>query len=84
MLYVDDIHVTGSFMNLILELKEKLSQRFAIKDLGAKKHILGMDIIYDRHKREIKFYQEHYVLKVLERFGMVDAKLFNTSLADHF
>ena len=55
-----------------------------MKDLGKKKWILGMDIIHDRHKREIKLSQEHYILKVLERFGMADAKPLSTPLADHF
>ena len=43
-----------------------------------------MDIIQDRYKREIKLSQEHYVLKVLERFGMADTKPVSTPLADHF
>lgn len=55
-----------------------------MKDLGAVKWILGMDIIRDRYKREIKLSQEHYVLKVLKRFGMADAKPVSTPLADHF
>ena len=84
LLYVDDMLVTGSSMKLILELKEKMSRKFAMKDLGAAKRIFGMDIIRDRHKREIKLSQEHYVLKVLDRFGMADAKPVSTPLADHF
>jgi hypothetical protein len=55
-----------------------------MKDLGAAKWILGMDIIHDRHKKEINLSQEHYVLKVLERFGMVNTKPVSTPLADHF
>ena len=43
-----------------------------------------MNIVRDRHKREIKLSQEHYVLKVLERFSMADGKLVSTPLADHF
>jgi hypothetical protein len=76
--------ITGSSMKLISDLKEKMSERFVMKDLGVEKQILGMDIIRDRHKREIKLSQEHYVLKVLERFGMADAKPVSTPLADHF
>ena len=55
-----------------------------MKDLRAEKWVLGMDIIRDRHKREIKLSQEHNVLKVLERFGMADAKPVSTPLANHF
>ena len=75
--------VTSSSMKLISELKEKISQRFPMKDLGAEKWILGINIIHDRHKREIKHSQEHYFPKVFERFGMADAKPVSTPLADH-
>ena len=59
-------------------------ERFSMKYLGAEKWIHGIDVIYDRHKREINLSQEHYVLKVLERFGMADAKLASTPLVHHF
>jgi hypothetical protein len=42
LLYVDDILVAGTNMHDINVLKKKLSNSFAMKDLGAAKKILGM------------------------------------------
>ena len=48
LLYVDYMLVAGSNMQEINLLKRKLASSFAMKDLGAGKHILGMRIIRDR------------------------------------
>ena len=50
LLYVDDMLVVGSYMQEIINLKQKLSKQFEMKDLGAAKQILGMRI--KRHKVE--------------------------------
>ena len=48
LLYVDDILVVGYNMQDINVLKNKLSNSFAMKDLGATNKILGMRITIDR------------------------------------
>jgi hypothetical protein len=55
LLYVDDMIVAGSNMQDINVLKKKLSNSFAMKDLGVAKKILGMRITRDRknHKFDI-------------------------------
>ena len=55
-----------------------------MKDLGATKQILGMRITRDRKNQILIFSQSTYVEKVLERFGMQNAKLVSTCLASHF
>ena len=57
---------------------------FAMKDLGAAKRILGMGIIRDRHKREIRLSQEKYILNIFKKINMSNAKSVATPLADHF
>jgi hypothetical protein len=47
LLYVDDMLVARSNMQYINVLKKKLSNSFAMKDLGAAKKILGMRITRD-------------------------------------
>jgi len=47
-LYVDDMLIASSNMQAIRELKEDLAKSFSMKDLGAAKHILGMQISRDR------------------------------------
>jgi len=55
-----------------------------MKDSGEAKKILGMKISRDRSKNKLWLSQENYVLKMLERFNMDEAKPITTSLAGHF
>ena len=48
MLYVDDMLIEIKHMEEISRLKAQLSRMFEMKDLGAEKHILGMEIHRDR------------------------------------
>ena len=64
-------------------MKGALSKKFEMKDLGPVKKILGMKIIRDRTKRLLHLSQEGYVKKILERFGMKEAKLADLPLAGY-
>ena len=44
LLYVDDMLIVGKDMNQIKLLKRDLNKAFSMKDLGAAKQILGMQI----------------------------------------
>jgi hypothetical protein len=55
-----------------------------MKDLGAAKKILGMEIYRDIEARKLWLSQKNYIRKVLEKFSMLDAKLVCTPLANHF
>ncbi|CAA0806530.1 Probable prolyl 4-hydroxylase 11 [Striga hermonthica] len=57
---------------------------FEMKDLGAAKKILGMEIHRDRGSKKLWLSQKGYVEKVLQRFGMNEAKPVSTPLANHF
>ena len=78
--YVDDMLVAGSNMDHIKELKQKLAFSFAMKDLGAKKQILGMKIYKDRKHRKLTLSQVDYIEKVLHRFSMENAKAISLPL----
>ena len=52
-LYVDDMLVVGSNMDHFKWLKEQLAHEFSMKDLGAEKQILGMNICRDRNNRKL-------------------------------
>ena len=84
LLYVDDMLVAGLNMKDIDVLKEKLAESFAMKDLGATKQILGMQISRDIKNWKLTLSQEDYIKKVLDRFRMHDAKLVGTPLVGHF
>jgi len=55
-----------------------------MKDLGDAKKILGMEITRDRGSGRLWLSPENYVLKVLEKFNMVEVRAVTTLLADHF
>ena len=84
LLYVDDMHIVGSSIDEINNLKKQLSKQFAMKDLGAAKQILGMRIIRDKANGTLKLSQLKYAKKVLSRFNMNEAKPVSTPLDNHF
>jgi hypothetical protein len=57
---------------MISELKSQLVAKFEMKDLGATKHILGMEIKRDRLNRNLWLGQSKYANSILQRFDMQD------------
>ncbi|KAL7000929.1 hypothetical protein U1Q18_052374 [Sarracenia purpurea var. burkii] len=84
LLYVDDMLIAAKSMVEVNRLKKLLGKEFDMKDLGAARKILGMEIRRDRPAGKLWVSQKDYVRKVLERFSMADAKQVSTPLAGHF
>ena len=55
-----------------------------MKDLSPLRKILGMKILRVKAKRLLYLSQSGYIQKILERFGMKEAKLVALLLARHF
>ena len=53
MLYVDDMLIASRKMRDIISPKSQLSNKFEMKDLGAAKRILGMEIFRDRRASKL-------------------------------
>jgi hypothetical protein len=66
-LYVDDIMIFRTSLDVINGVKTFLCQSFDIKDLGEVDVILNIMLI--KGDNEITLTQSHYVKKVLSRFG---------------
>ena len=81
---MDDMLIAVTNMREIKKLKEQLSSAFEMKDLGAAKRILGMEITRDRSNRKLFLSQKSFAEKVIRRFGMEKAKVVSTPLAVHF
>eukprot|EP00253_Pinus_taeda_P023656 PITA_23656 len=82
-LHVDDLFLTGADPlilkcadPLILKCKRELASEFEMKDLGLMHYFLGLEVW--QKPRETFLSQGKYVVKILERFGMVDCKLVTT------
>jgi hypothetical protein len=74
-LYVDDMLLVGNNMDVIKEVKSKLSSKFDMKDLGAANFIMGMEIKRDRENMKLWLNQRKYVEMILQRFNMHGSKL---------
>uniref|UniRef100_A0A8R7RAQ8 Reverse transcriptase Ty1/copia-type domain-containing protein n=1 Tax=Triticum urartu TaxID=4572 RepID=A0A8R7RAQ8_TRIUA len=83
LLYVDDMLIAAKGKKEITT-KAQLSSEFEMKDLGAAKKILGMEITRDRNSGLLFLSQQSYIKKVLHHFSMHDAKLVSTPIAPHF
>ncbi|GJW92213.1 transposable element [Tanacetum coccineum] len=84
LLYVDDMLVAAKDMEEIKKLKILLNTEFDMKDLGAARKILGMEIIRDRKHGKLFLSQKSYIEKIISRFGMSSAKSVNTPFSANF
>jgi len=69
--YVDDIIVTGDDQTELESLKGYLSSKFELKDLGALKYFLGMEVA--KASLELLFLRESMYLTFLKRQACWDA-----------
>lgn len=58
-------------MKFIQEVKQKLLERFKIKDIGEYKFFLGVGIERDWEKGKIRLTQTVYLKAIIERFGLI-------------
>jgi hypothetical protein len=71
-LYVDDILIFETSLDVINEVKTFLCQSFDMKDIDDADIILNIKLI--KGENGITLMQSHYVEKVLSRFGYKDSK----------
>ena len=68
--YVDDIAITGPDNDYISEIIAKLSNKFAITDLGPITNYLGIEIQRSPDYKTTTLSQKDYLIKILKRFNM--------------
>ena len=78
LLYVDDLFVIG-IDGLIIDTKRNLAAEFEMKDLGMMHYFLGMEMWQSADGISLR--QGKYILEILKRFGMMDCKEIDTSMA---
>jgi hypothetical protein len=71
-LYVDDIILTASSLELLRRTIAALQREFAMKDLGPLHHFLGITV--ERHRDGLFLYQCTYMLDIIKRATMTDYK----------
>ena len=75
-LYVDDMLIFGTSLSVVHSTKRFLTSQLDMEDMGETTVILGVKIT--RMGDSIMLSQEHYVEKILKRFGHFDAKPMST------
>ena len=73
-LYVDDILLASSDVNLLFETKKLLSSNFNMKDLSEASFVLGIEIHRDRRKGVLELSQKVYLEKILKKYSMHASK----------
>ena len=77
--YVDDILVTGPDVGACKQVIQQLSSLFPIKDLGALRYFLGIEV--KRSSSSIFISQTKYILDLLSKSNMTEAKPCSTPLS---
>lgn len=78
LVYVDDIIVTGSSYTMISACINVLSSRFSLKDPTDLDYFLGIEVT--RTTRGLHLMQRKYVIDLLTKMNMLDAKPVSTPL----
>ncbi|GKD25271.1 ribonuclease H-like domain-containing protein [Tanacetum coccineum] len=70
LLYVDDIVIIDSCLDLLHRVISSLHQEFAMTDLGSLNYFLGISVTRDSSRMFLS--QKKYAVEILERAGMVN------------
>ena len=76
--YVDDLFITGSNVQHIVEFKKEMSAQFEMSDLGRLTYYLGLEV--SQHQGGITLSQKSYAERILEEAGMKDCDLAHTPM----
>ena len=77
--YVDNLLVTGSNVELVDKFKEDMKMVFEMTDLGEMTYFLGMEI--KQKEEEVFISQKKYAKEILKKFRMDDCKSVDTPMS---
>jgi hypothetical protein len=72
-IYIDDCLLIANAINIPV-LKQVLSNRFNLKDLGQVASILGVEVIRDEKTNSLCLCQRGHILSTLKTFQLTDNK----------
>ena len=76
--YVRDLIVATTTPEEMLEVKEMLKACYKMKDMGELHYCLGISIDQNKEERSIWIHQKQYILNMLEKYGLTEAKIVAT------
>ena len=80
-IYVDDLIITGSNKDEIVDAKKVLGAESDMKDLGELKYFLGIEVV--QTPQGIWMLQRQYVLDMLKKYGMTTCKPIATPMEEN-
>jgi len=72
--------ICGKYKEKLIRIKNKLSKKFSMKDLGEVKTYLGININYDRKKNEMTLDQKNYIESLARKYKITESKLHCTHM----
>ena len=76
--YVDDLIIITQGPDKMKEVKESLMAHFKMKDSGKIHYCFGISIEYDDSNKCIWMHQKQYILSMIKKFGLAQAKTVAT------
>jgi len=73
-IFVDDLLICGKNKGKLKNIKDKLSDKFQMKDLDEVRIYLGINIKHDRNKNEITLDQREYIESLARKYDIIDSK----------
>lgn len=80
LLFVDDMLICCKNQQKINNIKQKLSERFIMKDLGKVKTYIGIDIEHNTEKNIMTLSQTKYIESLGRKYNLENTKLYNTPM----
>lgn len=77
--YVDDIVIRGNNSSLVNKVMNDIAGRFSLKDLGPLSYFLGIEAT--RTRQGLHLMHRNYIIDLLEKTKMLDAKPVSTPMA---
>ena len=71
---MDDLIIITQGIDKMNEVKRSLMAQFKMKDLGKIHYCLGISIEYDYSNKCIWMHQKQYILAMIKKFGLTQAK----------
>jgi hypothetical protein len=76
--YVDDLILITKTSTAMDKLKNNLSVRFKMTDMGKLHYCLGVNIVHDEERQCLWLHQQQYIENILKKFGLDGANPVST------
>ena len=76
--YVDDLIIISKTAEEMRTIKKNLLARFKMKNMGRLHYCLGVNIEQDESNKCLWIYQKQYILKLIDKYGLSEAKPVST------